>query len=336
MWLASKSGEYSTKSGYALLKLHTDSPDLEFNWKACIWNLKTTLKLKHLLWKIKSGAIAVGSNLQARGMSGDFRCKRCGKQETDLHLFLTCHFANRVWDLLPDLHSPSPVSITTIPQLLQQSKRLICSPPVGLSDAALFPWVIWYLWSARNILCFENVTITEHEVVNLAIKEARSWQAAQQSKSSLPLPVLTRKDIQSTALASEIQCFVDAAWSSVSHCGGFGWIFQNHGTGSSRSGSSNRSHVSSALVAEAFAVKAALSEAALVGYVSITLWSDSQTLISALSSQTKTVDIQSILHDIYILCRSFASISFKFVPRLKNVEADSLAKSAMYAFMNVV
>lgn len=56
VWLASKSGEYSTKSGYALLKIHTESPNLKFNWKACIRNVKTSPKLKHLLWKIKKTA----------------------------------------------------------------------------------------------------------------------------------------------------------------------------------------------------------------------------------------------------------------------------------------
>lgn len=28
-------------------------------------------------------------------------CKRCGGQEDEIHIFLKCSFANRVWDLIP-------------------------------------------------------------------------------------------------------------------------------------------------------------------------------------------------------------------------------------------
>ncbi|KAL0863239.1 hypothetical protein Bca101_042357 [Brassica carinata] len=113
---------------------------------------------------------------------------------------------------------------------------MISLPPLGLSDAAMFSWVIWYLWTARNKLCFENALLSEQDVVTLAIKEARAWQIAQQCKASLSRPIPTSKSIQPIALPTEPQCFVDAAWSLATHCGGFGWIFNDPISGVSRKG----------------------------------------------------------------------------------------------------
>ena len=39
--------------------------------------------------------------------------------------------------------------------------------------------------------------------------------------------------------------------------------------------------------------------------------------------------LKGVLHDIAILARSFTSISFVYIPRLANVQADSLAKAAL-------
>lgn len=211
VWLASKTGTYSSKSGYAITKVNTEPLDQIFSWKAWIWNIKTSPKLKHLLWKIKNRAIPVGLNLEARGLTGNFVCKRCGQPESELHLFMHCPFASKVWELAPVMHAPRPENIASLNDLFRITSKLITLPPIGLNEAALYPWILWYLWSARNKLIFEDLAISEQEVVTLAIKEAISWQAAQQGKSATnskpsfsKLPLLPH-------LLNQTQCYVDAA-----------------------------------------------------------------------------------------------------------------------------
>lgn len=101
-WLPVKSGSYSTKSGYALTKMNNMQDVVEdFDWKTCIWQVKTTPKVKLFLWKMKNRALPVGKNLVVRGITNVSRCKHCDEVEDELHIILNCPFAVRVWELAP-------------------------------------------------------------------------------------------------------------------------------------------------------------------------------------------------------------------------------------------
>lgn len=91
IWLPSKKGEYSSKSGYALLTLPEAPPcHTNFNWQSNVWRLKTTPKMKHLVWKAAVGALPVSEQLHRRGIQIDQACKRCGAGETVLLVFRDC------------------------------------------------------------------------------------------------------------------------------------------------------------------------------------------------------------------------------------------------------
>ena len=178
---------------------------------------------------------------------------------------------------------------------------------------------------------FENLLLSEEEVVLRSIKEARAWQEAQLrtcSPTSRPKP--TRKSCPISSVTPGLACFVDAAWDVRSGFGGMGWFFTNRDTGFIAQDSTNRRYVASALVAETLAVKAALTAAISSGFRALTIYSDSKTLVTLLTSGGKCVELQSLLHDIHMLCTFLESISFCFVPRSENNEADSLAKAALF------
>ncbi|KAJ0244099.1 Ribonuclease H domain-containing protein [Hirschfeldia incana] len=170
--------------------------------------------------------------------------------------------------------------------------------------------------------------MTEQEVVSLALKEVRIWQTAQQDQpKSTPLkgqvPYVGRRVV-------EAQCFVDAAWNVGFSGGGCGCIFKDVNNITTHQFSSNCSCVGSAFVAEALAVKACLKAARSLGLSNLNVWSDSKSLVMAISNKEKITEVQGILFDISRLCSSFMSVVFVHVPRLNNVEADALAKAALF------
>ncbi|KAL0742629.1 hypothetical protein Bca4012_084142 [Brassica carinata] len=121
----------------------------------------------------------------------------------------------------------------------------------------------------------------------------------------------------------------DAAWDAATGNCGISWLLRDADNTIAESSSSHRRFIPSALVAEALAVMAVISAALSFHVSSIRVCSDSKTLITLLKTHGQDIALKGVLHDIRLLARSFSSISFIHVPRLANVEADSIAKAAL-------
>lgn len=107
-WLPTSSGVYSTRSGYYEALNAAAGSDLiesasteEYNWKSKIWDLKTSPKVKLLLWKAMKRALPVGENLKHRNILSNVLCSHCGEEESIVYLFFTCSFAKQIWQNFP-------------------------------------------------------------------------------------------------------------------------------------------------------------------------------------------------------------------------------------------
>ena len=76
-WHFTNNGKYSVKSGYQVEQIYPDKekpPDFYGptvdTLKAFCWEVRCPPKLKHFLWQLLSGCIAVMKNLRARGIQG--------------------------------------------------------------------------------------------------------------------------------------------------------------------------------------------------------------------------------------------------------------------------
>ncbi|XP_010462909.1 PREDICTED: uncharacterized protein LOC104743540 [Camelina sativa] len=95
VWLPTKNGVYSTKSGYyesikkeSLATLQCPLAISNFNWLGEVWNIQSSPKNKLLLWKAMKGALPTGENLRKRNIMTETRCPFCGEMETSEHLFI--------------------------------------------------------------------------------------------------------------------------------------------------------------------------------------------------------------------------------------------------------
>ncbi|CAA7018491.1 unnamed protein product [Microthlaspi erraticum] len=179
IWLPTKSGEYSVKTGYhSALALHenlNDPHNLQnpFNWMSEIWNGKFSPKMKVFLWKVLQEALPIGENLLNRGILESSCCTHCGELETTEHLFFHCPYAVAVWNLAPFSNDVNPTQLQTFPTTLTLSKTWISLPPIGAGQGPLFPWICWSIWKACNYLLFEERLFKPEETIQKAILEAK-------------------------------------------------------------------------------------------------------------------------------------------------------------------
>lgn len=110
----------------------------------------------------------------SQGLMDNPCCIHCGELETTDHLFLHCPFAAQVWSLAA-YASNLDVSTMDFITALKATRNKTCVPPTGITSGQLFPWICWFIWTARNYLAFEGRTFTPKEVNSKATSKAREW-----------------------------------------------------------------------------------------------------------------------------------------------------------------
>ena len=336
VWLAARSGAYSAKSGYYvatsmefLVHREPAQPAPNQNLYKAIWASKISPKLHLFLWKITQGAIALGDNLARRGITNNITCRQCGEPETADHLFLHCTFTRQIWSSHIWASSFDPTQFGSFNEAFLGSTMATNLPPLGVSTA-LFPWIVWGIWTARNSLIFENRHYTPLDIISKSIRMAREWSNAQLTSTPNP-PTHHSRELQPLITPPFVFCFTDAAWQAGSNRAGCGWILKDHRDDFLKQGTGTFNNTSSPLMAEALAVRSALLIALDMGITRICIKSDCQALVATIFSKKHPADLHGITRDIELLSLSFNCISFVFISRNLNCAADTLAKSALYS-----
>lgn len=97
-------------------------------------------------------------------------------------------------------------------------------------------------------------------------------------------------------------------------------------------GQRETSFVSSVLVAESLALRDAVLANRRLGVKEVQFEADSAQLIMAITSKMPPMEIYGIVEDITRLSVDFEFVVFVWIPRLRNVEADCIAKQALSMF----
>ncbi|KAF3557908.1 hypothetical protein F2Q69_00012816 [Brassica cretica] len=190
-------------------------------------------------------------------------------------------YRSGVWNLAPWSSTLNAAATTSFGSEIQISRLRVNLPPVG-SPTNLLPWIAWTIWTARNLLIFENRTINPATCMTRAISAAKEWAIAQ----TLSPPPLSRPFGQFPLASNEpnptVFCYTDASWIASTKHAGLAWIFTDRAKKELNRGSHFRNLISSPLLAESLAIRASLLHASALGYTNIWIHSDSQELVRAL------------------------------------------------------
>ncbi|CAA7024598.1 unnamed protein product [Microthlaspi erraticum] len=312
IWLATESGDYTSKTGYHIAREAQEQANTTpvtdeglINWNRDVWNAHTSQKLKVFLWKLSSGALALGDNLLSRGLE-------INAEE------------------VPITNLSTNIEEESFTEVIQAARNWICLPPIGTTGGTLFPWICWFLWLTRNNHIFDEKGFTR-DTISKAIAKAREWEIAQIAP---PQKEKTGKARDAGPPNPQtIVCFVDAAWRPENQAAGYGWVFKSGKDEFLKEGCKAEAPVRSPLAAEALALREALLEARSRGWTDLCIKSDSQTLVRAIRSNDNVAEIYGVVQDIHLLATSFVKISVEFTPRSQSQQADSIAKLALSLFV---
>lgn len=205
-------------------------PPLEKKLWSDLWKTKTSPKLRHFLWRVLSGALAVKERLRSRGMNLDTTCPLCGHhQETICHVLFTCDVAKDTWARAKVPLPPAGFSSNSVLLNLYHLFSISKKQSMGQTERLRFPWVLWHLWKARNSFCFEQKRVSAENVLSKAIEEASIWfklaQADLEEKKS-------QGEDQSEQVWRKppmgfVKCNVGCSWSDSSIHSGASWIIRD-------------------------------------------------------------------------------------------------------------
>lgn len=334
IWQPTSSGDYTTKSGYAVAAtkgstLLVPNSDL-FNWIRDVWATECSPKMKVFTWSIIQRALPLGENLQSRGIHAQAKCIRCNELETAKHIFFDCPFAKEVWSLILLKEVVHLATATDFKEAVVAFKRAVCLPPSGITGSIL-PWISWTLWTARNTLIFKKRHLTKEEVATKGLRLAREWcqtqnQTAKMEKSIHVGPTRVKNRHADPTIPT---CKSDAAWAKDTQKAGLAWIINGPEEAPIKQGSTVQDFVTLPIVTEALALRLGLIAAVNLGLPRIKMLSENATLIRAINNDAQNKEIYGIVRDIQQISSVFVDISFVFLSRSQNNQADSLAKQVL-------
>ncbi|XP_056858277.1 uncharacterized protein LOC130507599, partial [Raphanus sativus] len=223
-WHFTNNGKYTVKSGYQVERVYPDKekplavfgPSVDALKSFC-WKVRCPPKLKHFLWQLVSGCIAVRKNLQARGIKGDICCDRCGAPEESInHVFFECPPARQVWALS---QIPSSPAIFPYQGLFTNMDYLFWRIDPKM-ETYQYAWILWYIWKGRNNKVFSNLDVDPRDTLKLAETESTLWMEAQNADTQNLVRQV--EVVPQTAIPGR-WCFIDGSWKDKDSFSGQGW-----------------------------------------------------------------------------------------------------------------
>ncbi|XP_048593215.1 uncharacterized protein LOC106393995 [Brassica napus] len=331
-WNFTRSGQYTVKSGYwvaqNLLKLSEEKEVLEpsiTKLQGFAWKLKAPTKICHLIWQLLTGHVAVTRNLVRRNMRCDNYCPRCGEAEETVTLAIfECPPARQVWSLSSTPTCPNifPVSsVYTNMDYLFWRKNSIMEPE---QDRDPYPWIIWFIWKARNEKLFRGIDRDPLELVRHAESECQAWFEANEVVQPATQDTMNEEP-QAVCLGNI--CLFDGSWTLSANFSGCGWTWIDSSGNIQLMGTKNITRRESALHSEVEALRWAM-ENMLQHSTCQSFGTDCKELIAMVKDPQAWPSFATELERIETLQICFPDFNITYVPRAHNQTADFLIKTA--------
>ena len=334
-WNYNEDGLYTVKSGYwlgthlprqHLIQLTYGDVDL----KQRLWKTQTTPKIKHFVWRLLSRSLATGENLRRRHVTQQSQCQRCGiEEETDLHLFFNCPYAQCVWrssgisNLIINSRTSTLEEKVAVCLQISSSSRL-----THFQDLPL--WILWRLWKSRNILIFQQRGQSWISTLHYARLDAQEWRDAGNSheapNSHTTSSQVRRRHRWQKPQSDWLKCNVDGSFIDENSTSKAGWVIRDDKGSYKGSVQAKGMKVSSPLESELQAILMSMQFCWSRGYRRVIIEGDCQKAVNLLNNKQRHFGLYNWIREIKWWESRFEDISYQWVGREANQVADKLAK----------
>lgn len=118
------------------------------------WKLRCPLKIILFSWLVLFNKNLTWDSLRLRSWHGPSRCALCNMdEETNFHLFFKCSAAQQIWYDLANFLSFQHISFISVDAAFAWWGRQKSLRPI-------LPITIWSLWRWRNLIIFEDSSLS--------------------------------------------------------------------------------------------------------------------------------------------------------------------------------
>ncbi|KAL8097023.1 uncharacterized protein LOC141684882 [Apium graveolens] len=247
-----------------------------------MWRIKVPPKVLKLVWRALSGCLPTNSMLQQKHVPVVACCPVCdGESESIIHALVLCPVAAQCW------HKAFP-----------EQSAMVATDFFSWLDQALYKldaWkrseavtLCWAVWKARNEKVWNQRMARIDAVVSSAAQYLKQWKEAQGRSSILPSQPFVASDGVSLWVKPQedtIKVSVDAAVFSDFSAFGIGMVARNSSGHLVQAKAKLFQEMATPALAEAMAIKEALSWTKQEQWEKVVIESDSLVAIQAIRSQ---------------------------------------------------
>lgn len=329
IWAGNKKGEFSVKSAYYIATKVLDTKEEGESssgdawsplWKK-LWHLNIPPKVRIFAWKMCMNALPNLENLQRRGINTYDIFPACGKEpESNLHIFVKCEIARRVWSCWVN----SPINMLNVNMdIIDIALELV---ELGTSsDLEVFFGVAWAIWHNRNKIVHEAFSHHPDQIWFFAKKhihefkseENRCWQSSAKAEGKWTAPP-----------CGSFKINVDGATSENERNSSVGVVIRDVNGKVLAACCSYLQGQYSVEEVEAMAMERGVLLAKDLKLPHIILESDALNVVSNITAANSSGWLGHVYHGILGLLSSFSSWNVKHVKRDYNKAAHILAQYA--------
>lgn len=331
IFLSASNGRFSVKQAYQQLTLNqsathpsaASSSNSTTIWKL-IWKrgfLQPRVRL--FLWRVVQDGLPLAATLDRRINTGSLYCSVCSQRVEDPnHLLFGCDFARRCW-----LLGPIPIRTDRLTGSVRDNLEYLASV-TSEEDWSSIGNIIWAIWRSRNAKMYQGIVPTHEQFLGFLTGIQEETRLARAMDKGKKRSEMNRNVIEGQPVhESDACCYVDGSWGG-GWMGGMGYILLKGGNLLQYGASLTK--VCNPLQAEAGALLEAVKQVVSFGLHSCTFFSDSLTLVQAISQYQPPLEVDwkayKEVHQIWLAAQRNRGWVFCHIGRDLNDVADKLAK----------